>query len=119
MKYRYEKSKNVFCLPKMAKIALDNNLWIEDWSLFDTLVSYSKGSVNEKTKMALAYHDYEVIGFSIEKPNLANNMHISVFVKEEYRLKGIGKELALMVKGNNPRYSEGIEGSLIFWKKVL
>lgn len=69
--------------------------------------------------MALAYHDCEVIGFAIEKPNLANKMHISVFVKEEYRLRGIGKELVSIVKGDKPRYSEGIEGSLIFWKKVL
>lgn len=116
--YSYRISQTVFELKEMAEIALNNNLWIKDWTLQGRLLDIVNGAVDPTAKLAVAYYNDVPIGVSLERKSL-NGRFVAVFVRVDHRLKGVGRELVSLVKSDSPKYGEGIDGSLMFWQKTL
>lgn len=94
--------------------ALNNHLFIHGWALERKLARMQEA---KSGNIAMAYADGEPVGVCV---CYANQM--MVFVKKEFRMKGIGQRLVSLLKTTLPKdkdiYAEyGVAGSQTFWRK--
>ena len=85
---------------QMAKIALDNRLFVGGWLMWDFYHSIIDG--NESIEISLAYDDSNPIGACVfyNKYCVRWGNLVSVFVKPKYRRNGVGTNLIFTAKKN-------------------
>ena len=93
-----------------ADLALKHRLYVSGWCLSGLLKDIRSGKYEAQVKL------YKIKGVPVGVAVLENNF-IQVFVKKEYRNKGIGRKLISRFKCNNLRGGYGVIGSLDFYEK--
>lgn len=113
----YKLSQNLSESLTFAKVAISNRLFIPRWTMREYLNTLDIVFFN--TKVALAYDDDKPIGVALCSDYPDKN-HLQVFIRKNYRRKGIGTNLLNIVNQNNgktPYAVEGIKGSEKFFQK--
>ena len=97
-----------------AKIAIKNHLYIDGWTLLDSLKEVLNNGKENNYYVNIAYRDNKAVAVIY-----ATSTHIQIFVKREYRRRGIGKQLInRLVKYTGKKdfkVYKGIHESTFFW----
>lgn len=97
-----------------AKIAIKNHLYISGWTLLDSLKEVVNNKKGNSYYVNIAYRDNKPIAVIY-----ATSTHIQIFVKKEYRRRGIGKQLInRLIKYTGKKdfkVYKGIHESTLFW----
>lgn len=100
-----------------ADIALKNRLYVSGWCLSGELVSIRESRDHAKHKVSIVYKDDEPVAVAV-----LNNRELQAFVRKRERKAGLGKMAVQSLKPPTKRdafYGDGIDGSHVFWHKVL
>lgn len=93
-----------------ADLALKHRLYVSGWCLSGQLKNIRFGKCDAKVKI------HKISGIPVAVAVLEGKF-IQVFVKKEYRNKGIARKLISSFKRNDLRGGYGVIGSLDFYKK--
>lgn len=110
-----------------ADIAIKNKLFVEGWGLF----AFLEKTRNARSKSIVRIHYEKFYSLSngqiqycdipvavlLITPQPCAPKQAMIFVKEEYRLKGIASKMLSRFKAENPFAQTGIQGSKEFWEK--
>lgn len=98
-----------------AKIALANRLYVSGWNLSGELLSIRDGNLSRDTRVGIKFVDDVAVSVVILHYNTT-----MAFCRKSYRRNGFCSSIAREM-GLKPtvRYDEGIDGSMVFWKKVF
>lgn len=102
----------------LALVALDHHLYVDEWLLSDTLQDVREGLTTGTDVMLECVNGIPIGAITVER----TSRECMIFVKTEYRRKGIGRRLverAKMRHGDITSYGEGEEGSLEFFEETL
>jgi len=104
-----------------VKTALKNKLFNDGWQFQIIFNSHLSGGSYRVRDITIAYADGRPVGVSISWfEHVYHCQQIGCFVKPDYRLKGIGRQLIdYTAKGDYTQsYGQGVRGSGIFFAKT-
>lgn len=111
-----------------ADIAIRNKLFMPGWVLSSTLKSIRNNWDNYYVNCVvnLHYEDEKPVGVVVMRMPVDKSIpecngfkpEVQIFVKKQYRRKGIGTKLISSLNKKQINWELGIEGSLNFWHKM-